>query len=126
MLTVGRCGAARAAVAAIRPGNWPVIPAAVVRSRLVSQACTGTIGRPAVSQAGWPAQRVSVCCRQRVRPHRAELAQPVLSLAIGAVVRRLAIIPPPAHNDLHTDTGNTASAHREPAFPVRSDPSPIG
>jgi hypothetical protein len=50
--------------------------------------------------AGWPGIPISGC--QRIGAHWPELAQPLLGREIGAIVRLLAILPPPAHRYLHT------------------------
>jgi hypothetical protein len=63
-------------------------------------------GRP-FSRCARPASRcgrarsIAVRCGERIRPHRPEFSQPILGVDIGAIVRLLAIIPPPAHCYLH-------------------------
>lgn len=45
---------------------------------------------------------VAIRGRQGIGTHWAELAEPLLSGEIGAIIGLLAIIPPPAHRYLHT------------------------
>jgi len=64
---------------------------------------------------GLPSGGVWIRRSQRLWPHRPELAQPLLGWHIEAVVRLLAIVPPPAHCYLHTTTAEIARvliAHR--------------
>jgi hypothetical protein len=127
VLTVRNRAAASIPVAAIRRKAWPTVPSALLGSGLLDPARPSAISRPVAIWTGWPTRRVPVGCREGVRPYRAEVTQPVVSLSIRALGRRrLAILPPPAHYDLHTNAGNAASAHRELAMPVRSNPTPVG
>lgn len=64
---------------------------------------------------GWkrgPPCRVPIRRGQGVGPDRAELTQPLLGRKVGEIVRLLAIVPPPAHCYLHTDTAQIARTAR--------------
>jgi len=62
------------------------------------------------SLAGRLGDGVTIGGGQRVGPDRAELAQPLFSRKIGAIVRLLAVVLPPAHRYLHTDTATITRA----------------
>ena len=66
--------------------------------------------------ADWPGIAISGC--QRIGAHWPELAQPLLGREIGAIVRLLAILPPPAHRYLHT----ASREHRSHGEMIRRAP----
>jgi hypothetical protein len=64
---------------------------------------------------------VAIGGSEGIGPDRAELAEPLLSRDVGAVVGRLAIIPPPAHRYLHTAYRENRRA--DPARPPGERPT---
>lgn len=96
------------------PAGWSVLRSAARRTiGLLTRPGLGTgAGR---GPGARPARSVGVGRRQRVGSDWPEIAEPALGVGIRVLVRRLAIIPPPAHRYLHTrqpDSGARRTAPR--------------